>query len=266
MSLNMNVSNIIDDKLRISRGGYSDISKVNKFGRSTNVDSGTATDLWDGANATDDIDVWVAPTQARTHQIASTSANDDGDPAGTGAQTIRIFGLTDWDTKEVSEDITMNGVSNVATSNQYVIIHRMVVLAWGSAGPNVGTITATADTDSTVTAQINAGFGQTQMCVYGIPSVQDAYLTEIYTTILRANLGTSEAHADMTLFYNSIPDTVTTGFITKETWGCGTRAPSLHPYNPYFKLEGPGIIKIQATGSANNLDVSGNFDLILVDK
>lgn len=36
-----------------------------------------------------------------------------------------------------------------------------------------------------------------------------------------------------------------------------------HEFNPYNAFPGPGIIKLQGNGSANNLVVSAGFDLIL---
>ena len=242
-------------------GGY---SAVNKFGRSTDVDSGTDTDIWDGANATDGIVTWVAPTQARTHQIVSTSANDDGDPAGTGARTLKVFGLTAWNADEVSEDITLNGTTNVATANQYVIIHRMRVMTKGASGPNVGKITATADTDATVTAQINAGEGQTQMAIYGVPSTKNAYMSAYYASAIKAGLSVSAA---ISLLVNPEPDTELTKFLVKHTNGIMTDGATYirHDFDPYFKVSGPAIIKLQGNASANNTDVSGGFDLILED-
>ena len=173
-----------DPMLGIPKGDFSGYTAVNKFGRSTDVDDGVNTDIWDVANANsypsaalDQQAIWVPPTTARTHQIASTSANDDGDPVGTGARTIQVYGLTGWGAAETSEVVTMNGTTDVATSSSYVIIHRMKVLTYGGSGPNVGSITATADTDDTITAMIAPGEGQTQMAIYGFPSTQTAYMT-----------------------------------------------------------------------------------------
>lgn len=251
--------------LEVPRGTISGFVSVNKFGRSTDVDAAIDTDIWDRANATDGQTIWTAPTTARTHQIASSSASDDGNPTGVGLRTLRLYGLTDWSTKEVFEDVTMDGTTNVATVNQYVIIHRMQGLTWGASGPNVGTITATADTDATITAQINAGEGQTQMAIYGWPSTQSLYLLQFY---LSSNSGSpAGARIDGKILVNPIPDQELVAFLTKSTVATiddGTSHFS-HIFIPYSRFDGPGIIKMQASSSSNNSDVSSGFDLILVD-
>jgi hypothetical protein len=262
------MSNILDRifALEVAKGLVAKHSTINKFGRSTNVDNGVMTDIWDRANATDDDDIWTAPTQARTHDIASSSTSDDGDPAGIGARTIRIYGLKTWDdAAETTEDITMDGTSNVATSNTYVIIYRMRVLTKGATNVNVGNITATAQTDGTVTAQINAGAGQTQMAVFGVPSTQKLYIFHLYGSVLRS-AGASGA-VDMSMLVNPEPDTELLNFNTRHTFGLSTTGTSAYSvlYNPPKIVTGPAIVKVQGVGTANDLDVSGGFDGIIVD-
>lgn len=234
----------------------------NKFGQSTNVDQ-TATDIWDRANATDDQAIWVAPTQARVHNIVSS---DDGDVGGgAGARTLRVYGLTDWDTVEQVEDITLNGTTNVPTVNAYVIIHRLEVLTKGATSSNIGLITATAVTDGTVTAQINVGEGQTQMAIYGLPSVQIAYMTQFWTGLNKS--GGSPAGVDMRVLLNPEPNVQLTNFITKHRDGLLNAGSShfVHPFKPYKQFPGPCIIKMQGLGGANDLDISAGFDLVIKD-
>ncbi len=249
--------------LDVARGKITGVSSVNKFGRSTNVDAAIDTDVHDGANATDDLDIWVAPTQARTHQVVSTSASDDGDPVGVGARTVQLYGLTSWDAAETSEVITLNGTTNVATTNSYVIIHRIKVLTWGATAVNVGVITATADTDGTVTAQINAGEGQTQMAIYGVPSTHTLYMDSYYATAIKAS--TSLA-VKMSLLVNTGPDEELTNFLIKHTTGLTTEGTNAltHTFPVPFKVAGPAIIKIQANSSAANTDVSAGFGAYVV--
>lgn len=251
---------LADFALQVSRGLVTGIRGVNKFGRSVNVDQ-IATDIIDDvANV-----IWDAPTTARLHNIVSTSSSDDGDPAGVGARTLRILGLTSWDAVESTEDIILNGSNPVVTDNSYVVIHRMFVLTKGGTSTNVGTITATAQTDGTITAMIKAGLGQTQMAVYGVPSVQTAFMTDYYSSANR--LTPTAASVDVSLLVNPEPDSELTNFLIKHTQSLNTPGSSyfLHRYNPYFAIPGPAIVKIQAISSANDSDVSAGFDLFIVD-
>lgn len=254
--------NTTDMMLELAKGAIVGHNSVNKFGRAVVGIQTTATDIWDRADAAATQQIWLAPTAARTHQIASTSANDD--LTGTGAQKIQVYGLTTWDSIETSEVVELDGTNDVATSNSYVIIHRMKVTQWGSGNSNVGVITATADTDGTVTAEINAAEGQTQMAIYGIPSTQSAYMTNYYASI---NKSVSAVRSDVSLLVNPQPDTSTLTYLVKHTQGMDTTGTSYldHDYKPYLKIAGPAIIKMQATGSAADIDMSAGFDLIVVD-
>lgn len=247
--------------LEVSRGNITGMSSINKYGKATNCDNGIITDVWDRANSTDDQDIWVAPTQARVHQIVSSSTDDAS--GGLGARTLRIYGLTSWSTKETSEDITMNGTTNVATSNSYVIIYRMQVLTKGSSGPNVGTITATADTDSTVTAQIEATNGQTLMCIFAIPSIQTAYIPSMQFSLIK----NASAEAEVRLVVNPEPDAELTGFIVKHIRGIQGAGTSYVESNfgAPIKIIGPAIVKLQADASSNNVNVSGSLSILIED-
>ncbi len=253
-----------DFALDVARGLVSGITSENKFGRNIEIDSSTLADIWDGGHVTGGVSpIWVAPTAARTHTIASTDANDTS--GGSGARTIRIWGLTSWSTAEVSEDVTMNTGSPPITSNSYVIINRMEVLTKGATSVNIGTITATATTDLTITAQIRPGQGQTQMAIYGLPDTQTAYLGRLYGNVNKA--GGAAGLIDMHLCYNPEPANEATNFLVKHTFGLqtvGTSALTIN-FEAYKTFVGPGILKVQAASGTNDMDVSAGFDLFLAD-
>ena len=234
---------------------------VNKFGRSTDVDSGVATDIWDRANPTVTVGqqpIWLAPTAARIHAIVSNSTSDDGDP---GAGSIRVFGLQTWDSDETSEDVTLNGTTPVNTTKSYVIIHRMYQLT--GVGLNVGYIKATAASDATITAQINPLEGQTQMAIYGVPSTKVAYMTSFYGSVERDS--PTGAELTMKLLYTMDIETAPTLFLTKQTIGAtDTGPPFSMPFHPYKSFRGPGIIKIQASSDNADTFVDAGFNLILL--
>jgi hypothetical protein len=249
---------LVSDAISLVDGGIVGLVTVNKFGRANNV-NGEFTDIWDRANTVDDQAIWVAPTQARIHDIVSANASDAA--AGVGARTLEVFGLTAWDADEVSEDIVMNGTTNVPTENAYVIIHRMRVLTKGATSVNVGRITATAQTDGTVTAEIYVGQGQTQMAIYGIPSTKNAYMTAWWAGLNRA----TEGAADMYLLENPEPNEELTNFLVKHTFGLKSLGTGYirHLFKPYFKVSGPVILKVTGWGVPANMDISAGFDLIL---
>ena len=253
--------------LEVARGRISGISAVNKFGEAPEGIQLTATDVWSRANSAATQQIWLAPTAARIHAIVSSDANDDGSPVGTGARTIQVFGLPTWDLAETSEVVTMNGTGAVNTVGSYVIIHRMVVLSCGASGPNVGTITATAATDTTITAVILPGEGQTQMAIYGIPSIQTFYVDKYYFSIHENGVGTGQISCDVRFLVNPFPQLQPTVFIKKNGRGVMNVGSSNldHLWCPDNKIPGPAIIKIQAIATVADTDASAGFDGFLIN-
>ena len=255
-----------DFGLDCARGLIPGCGVVTKFGRNIEVDSGVTADVWDGGETGDVSTSWVAPTQARQHLIASTDGNDAS--GGTGARTVLIFGLTDWDTAESSETITMAGTSGVTSVSSYVIIYRIQVLTKGATASNIGTITATALTDNTITAQITPLVGQTGMAIYGIPSTQKLFIGRFYGNMNRASgAGASTGYVNLILLVNPEPQTELTNFVTRHTFGIsldGTSALTINYANRKV-VDGPAIIKIQVDSGTNNMDISAGFDAYIID-
>ena len=251
--------------LNAAMGNITGLMTVNKFGRNTELDAADTSDIWDGGLITAGVSqIWVAPTAAAVHNIVSSS---DVDSVGlAGALTIQVYGLPRWTSAEISEVIILDGTNAVATDCLYVIIHRMKVLTKGASGPNAGKITATATSPSatTVTAQINIGQGQTQMAIYGIPSTQTLYLTNLYGSVNKA-VGAAGL-VDVSLLVNPEPQTELTGFLVKHTFGLQTVGTSALPvpFAPYKPISGPAIIKVQAFSGTNDNDISAGFDGYLV--
>lgn len=250
------------NELLFSLGLIDGFETVNKFGEAIDCDSGVPTDIHDGADgsASTGTDIWVPPTQSRIHNITSSNLNDTS--AGSGAKTIRVFGLVDWDSAEVSEDIIMNGTSDVATSNSYVIIHRVQCLTWGADGMNQGDITATAQTDNTVTAAILTGNNQTQMCIYGVPSIQKLRVSKIYSEIVKSTGSTQRADGEVLVMIDPATNAANnTAWTNKQNFLLvEANNPWTHDYKEPKKFDGPCIVKIQVTTNSNNTKCIGGFD------
>ena len=260
-----------DFMLEVAKGNIPGHFSVNKFGRAADGIQATATDVWDRADATPTQQLWVAPTAARIHAIASSSDLDGktAAPSSTGARTIEVFGLKTWATAETSETVILDGTTAVNTAESYVIIHRMKVLTHGTTGPNSGIITATAASDGTITAQINVGNGQTEMAIYGIPSTQIGYMTSFDVNSHNTGNPATVVEVDFDLLVNEHPDVDETAaaFLIKANIGLIGSGSSVFTkaYDPPLTIPGPAIIKFQAVSTLADTEGVAEFDLVLVD-
>jgi len=224
-------------------------SQINKFGRNTDIDTAAAEDIWSQGGT------WAAPTTARTHNLVSSSLNDAA--AGSGARTVEVYGL-DANGVFQNETVTLNGTTDVATADTYTMIHRLIVRTAGATGSNEGTVTATAATDATVTAAIAIGVNQSQMAIFQIPANYNAYLMQYYGAMNRSS---PTGASDMDLIIKP-PGEV---FQQKHHIGMLSAGTShfSHYFVPPLSVDALSIIKLRADASANNIDVSGGFDVVL---
>jgi hypothetical protein len=81
----------------------------------------------------------VMPTTAVTLEVASTDNTNDVATTGTGAWTIRVYGL-DANYAWQTEDFIMNGTTVVAGTKSFIFVYGAEVLTVGTSGSNTGTI------------------------------------------------------------------------------------------------------------------------------
>ncbi len=155
----------------------------------------------------------------------------------------------------------MNGVSNVATANAYVIIYRLIGLTWGATGSNEGIITATAQTDATITAAVQVGNNQTLMAIFGVPSTKILEVTAEDVSILSGGPG---ANADTFLLVNETPEVYPSGgFVVKNSYRAATTDSWNQTHVPGILFPGPAIIKMQVISDTNNTQVTACFNAVL---
>ena len=128
----------------------------------------------------------------QTFWIHSDDVGDSDDKlAGNGAQIVTITGITTGFV-EVSEPLEMNGLTAVATANQYFNINSAVVSQVGSLGVNTGNLFITGNQNSpfqfhiSVAAQGNTGF----LSHYQVPVDREYFLTSI--TLATSVAGTTQ--------------------------------------------------------------------------
>jgi len=152
--------------MQVARGKVNGASQVNIFAFSDSVKT-TFYTLWELTGTTQ----YAFPASAVTMTLASTSASDN-----TRA-TILISGLnSSWDA--ITETVTLNGVTGVTTTNQFLRINSMVMTSTGTGQTtNVGTITA--KNGGVTYSQISIGVGRSQAAVYSVPNGYTMYLISI---------------------------------------------------------------------------------------
>lgn len=240
--------------LEIAKGNVTKHGIITKFGHNSDVDTGTLPeDIWGQGG------LFVAPTAARIHNIVSASTNDTS--AGTGARTVLVYGINgSYD--RVTETITMNGTSNVATVNSYLHIHLMQVITVGSGGVNAGVITATAQTDATVTCHMDASEGQSSSAIYLVPTGYKAYIQRI-----RARMNNSTANSSATIGVFTKPFEKSLQLKTKI--GINNSGSSFveldYTDSAPFIIPAKCFIRMIVTGvTNNNTEIQGEYDLILI--
>ena len=239
------ISNTVDSYLQTSKALIAGSTPV--FVSGVNISNGSTEDIWGSSVA-----AWITPTAATTVNITSSSASDAA--AGVGAQTISITGLN-GSYAEVSETITMNGVANVATSNSYFIIHKMIVLTAGSSATAVGTIISTWTGGGTpVGPNIVIGSNESQAAIYQVPAGYSLYVTDF---TVGSNAGGQAIHSLMAKpfggVYNlkqSLPTNVNSNNAFKT-------------FNPPMKFIEKTTIKLQSKVDAGEENY-GSFDGVLV--
>ncbi len=152
--------------LAVQMGYVKGIQFINKFGHNPATVTGDC--IWQNSTA------YATPTAARCN-VASTSADDNGSPAGVGAWRLFISGINqNYD--YVEEILTLNGLANVLTVNQYINIRRAYVLDASTESGAVGTITLTNEVGAPVMATIAIGVNQTQSSVFIVPRGYTAFV------------------------------------------------------------------------------------------
>ena len=242
-----------DLMLEYAAGNVSGYSTVNKFGRSTAITSGNTWEVWDGNAA------YSFPATALMTSISQTT-----DQAAMRGATIEVQGL-DANWAQVTQNATLDASDTttvVTLSTALIRCFRMKVLANVVSTSTIRVHNAGETQDYAI---IGTGNNQTLMAIYTVPASKTAFVTNYYAT---ANPG------------GGAPTTFNVSL-----WGqdnANSYAPQLkhiqgvsadpdaygrmqHHFAPYYKFTEKTDIILKGSPSGSSVDVSGGFDLILVD-
>jgi hypothetical protein len=241
-----------------ARGRYATVASVNLTGYNGDADaSGTTILVWSGDGA------YTLQTTARTLTMYGTAGTDG--PGSTGIITLTITGVDD-SYAEISEDVGMTGATAVVTTAEFFRVNSVVAKTTGTGLGSAGTITIRSSTDTYRQAYLAAGDCVALQCMYTVPADKTAYILGARTTLANA----AELSANAQILIQS--KTATSGWVTLAIVpASGTSA--------YTKFEVPLKVAEQctiraavsngnagvSTGGGDNLKVSADLDLIVVD-
>lgn len=235
-----------DRFLAIAKGEVASHSLVLKFGRNPDIDASVEETVWEGGG------LYPFDTTAQSLEILSSNAADAA--AGTGARTMTVIGL-DANYVYKSEVVTLNGTNAVALTGTWIRVHRCSVATAGTGEVNAGTITIRIAGGGATRLVVGVGNGQTLMAVYTIPANTTGYVLRYYGS---ANAQTT-AYVDVKLFTRS-----STGVINLKHQQATASGFFDYRYGAPFAVSQKTDIYLNATSSANNTDVCGGFDIVLV--
>lgn len=243
-----------DFTLDIARGQVTGYSVVNKFGRNTAVASGATEEIWDGSYT------YPFPTSATITHIRSAV-----DSATTQGVTVEVQGLdANWDltVQNVTTDGT-DSTTEVALTTPLIRVFRMRVLDAAVMDQNLwlGDSDMSGATDTE--AVIIAGKNQTQMAIYTVPAGYTAFLTNYYAREHPVT-GNSATSLDVELWATDNAN----GYAKqlKHSMGLSVGQGAQHNFNPYLKFTEKTDIYLTLTTVGGTSDMSGGFDIILVNE
>jgi hypothetical protein len=238
-------------ELQVARGNIPNHKSVVVFGYNPDVDT-TEVTVWPLQS------IIAHPAAALQMKVSSTSANDTA--AGTGARTIVIQGLNkDFD--EISETVTLNGLTEVLTSNLFFRVNYAYVDSAGSGNSAagdiyIGTGTVTAGVPATVYNIIKYDFNNTVTGHYTVPRGYTGYLAQGLFSAGQA-VGTTQVRGRLlTTGTNNIRSTAAVTTVNN----------GVADYAFEYPIAIPEKTDVEATGigSAANNGVSCMFILVLV--
>lgn len=234
----------------IVKGNVPGHSAMHKFGENDTIGSTVFETLWEGSNP------YPYLTSAVTLKVSSDDVDDNS--TGDGGRTVELFGLdTNYD--EITEIISLNGQTEVITTKSYLRIYRMIIRSAGSTGGLEGTCyagtgTVTAGVPAVILAQAKAMHNQTLMALYTIPNGKTGY-------IIKKFAGTNkDKQVNIHLMVRPFGEV----FQIKQHDTIFQDRFS-HTFElPIVALQ-KADIELRAKVSTSTAEVSGGFDIVLVD-
>lgn len=239
----------------VQEGNVTGYSMVHKFGRNGSVPDGS----WEFVNSLG-FTGWPLSAATTVRIKAGGSANDTA--AGSGAREVTVQGI-DNSFNEVTETIATAGAS--ASSNTTTLfwrVHRVYVSACGTYGEaNAAAVVVENSGGGTDLIQIGSGKGQTQFAGWTVPGGKTAYLLSVH-----AQVDTNQS-AYVGIYTRADIDVTSPPVKSKRLRAFFAVVGSLaySPDGPEMVIPAKSDIWIEAAGDGGIVDVTANFELLVIE-
>jgi len=243
--------NLADDNLKIALGVYPGVASVNKYGRNRAVTSGGAEEISSLSAAA------VRPATALMTTISQTT-----DQVASRGKTVRVIGL-DANFDVVNQTALLNATDTTTKVTLGTALQRVNSFSMESSVAIDSTVRLHNTAENQDYAIILVGDDEAHQAFYTVPSGKTAYMTNYWAI---KNLGGGEP-TDLDILLkvvnNASPYIVHTvdGFGLDPDGGIDFK----REFKPYKAFVAQSDIILEAVTVGAAADVSGGFDLILVD-
>ena len=242
--------------IAIANGDIPNMSSINKFGKNPNVSQNQDNDIWDLGGT---YEFLSAPTV-----LTLSSATSADDSAGLGARTIKIKTLDDA-FGFASQPATMNGMSVVTLMGTHIRGYRATVETAGANNGALATIyigygTVTAGVPAHTAIAILPEANQSLMAIMTVPSAMTGYITR-WNVGFDGITGTARFGEGVLCSRKNLIRRI------RRIQGLSTANPP-HQQNLNYPIvigEKQDVLIMTNSVSANNLKVSGDFDMIFIE-
>lgn len=238
----------LSDELILAQGLVEGTMIYNKLGRNSDIDSGSITeDLWDGGGIYSGFPI----TGPEEFQVFSSSAGDNG------ILTFSYLASTS-STSYQTGTVTLNGTTPVNTGIVGYRIHTAQYISGNATGFNLGNITIRHRTTTTnVFTILQIGRSQTTSSGFTIPANNIGYIRRLFCKVFSNTAGSVEGYLWVREL-NGSPR------LRRPFSVANTEEYEELPYGGLAVQGGTDIILRITNSFANNLDVTGGFDIITV--
>ena len=259
--------------LPVAAQAVTNVSLHTVFGNNDTV--GTTYELITNLDAT--------PTQLGTSgdgiEVVGGSTDDDGSPAGTGAQTVKVKGLdTSFNIKEAS--LTLDGTTIVEQGDTtWTFINEAYITATGTGLASAGTLTFSNDAAGNNIGLIEAGDYGIRNCWWKVPAGHTGYVHGFWYSVLPVAAPVAQAGFALQIARHGFQ-----GVASSETWetiaevfvdegdsgvavneargGNGTGWFSF-PGNVPVVIPAKAIVRLAAKAMSSAVAVTGGFNIMV---